>query len=214
VSQSTHDKNTQYLHDAILTEIPRLRRFSRYLMRTPDIADDLVQETLMRAVAAADSFQPGTNVRAWLFTILKNATRNHARRARRNPVDSIDTLDTTARSETLADPLQRLEFSELLAAIDLLPDSFKQVVLLCGVEGFRYEEASEIMGVPIGTIRSRLSRARRILWRRLEGKTVAPRAHFNVALIAVKPNFTLSGSAMTRRRMASESGSMAGPTAI
>jgi RNA polymerase sigma-70 factor, ECF subfamily len=171
VPQSPHDKTTQDLHDAILGEIPRLRRFARFLMRNPDIADDLVQETLMRAVAAAASFQPGTNIRAWLFTILKNATRNHARRQRRNPVDSIDTLDTTAASETLADPLARLEFTELIAAIDTLPSSFKQVVLLCGVEGFQYEEAAEIMGVPIGTIRSRLSRARGILRRRLEGKT-------------------------------------------
>lgn len=169
---TTHDQNTQDLHDAILGEIPRLRRFARFLMRNSDIADDLVQETLMRAVAAADSFQPGTNVRAWLFTILKNATRNHARRQRRNPVDSIDTLDTTAPSESQADPLAKLEFTELVAAIDVLPGSFKQVVLLCGVEGFQYEEAAEIMGVPIGTIRSRLSRARRILRRRLEGKTV------------------------------------------
>jgi RNA polymerase sigma-70 factor, ECF subfamily len=171
VASSQQDKNRQDLHDAILGEIPRLRRFARFLMRNSDIADDLVQETLMRAVAAADSFQPGTNIRAWLFTILKNATRNHARRQRRNPVDSIDTLDTTAPSETLADPLSRLEFSELIAAIDMLPNTFKQVVLLCGVEGFQYEEAAEIMGVPIGTIRSRLSRARGILRRRLEGRT-------------------------------------------
>lgn len=169
--RSPHDQNTQDLHDAILAEVPRLRRFARFLMRNPDTADDLVQETLMRAVAAADTFRPGTNVRAWLFTILKNATRNLARRQRRNPVDSIDTLDTTAPSETQADPLAKLEFTELVAAIDLLPGSFKQVVLLCGVEGFQYEEAAEIMGVPIGTIRSRLSRARRILRRRLEGKT-------------------------------------------
>lgn len=170
---SPHDLSTQTFHDAILAEIPRLRRFARFLMRAPDIADDLVQETLMRAVAAAKSFEPGTNVRAWLFTILKNATRNHARCQRRSPVDFVETLDATVRSETIADPLARLEFSELVAAIELLPTSFKQVVLLCGVEGFQYEEASEIMGVPIGTIRSRLSRARRILRRTLEGQTVA-----------------------------------------
>lgn len=173
--RSPHDQNTQDLHDQILGEIPRLRRFARFLMRNPDTADDLVQETLMRAVAAADSFQPGTNIRAWLFTILKNATRNYARRQRRNPVDSIDTLDMTAPSENQADPLAKLEFTELVAAIDVLPSTFKQVVLLCGVEGFQYEEAAEIMGVPIGTIRSRLSRARRILRRKLEGKTVQSR---------------------------------------
>ncbi len=104
---------------------------------------------------------------------MKNATRNYARRQRRNPVDSIDTLDMTAPSETQADPLAKLEFTELVAAIDVLPSTFKQVVLLCGVEGFQYEEAAEIMDVPIGTIRSRLSRARRILRRKLEGKTTS-----------------------------------------
>jgi RNA polymerase sigma-70 factor (ECF subfamily) len=173
VPLSTHDPNTRALHDAILSEIPSLRRFSRFLMRAPDIADDLVQDTLTRAVAAAASFQPGTNVRAWLFTILKNATRNHARRLRRNPVDQVDTLDLTIPSTNFASPLERLEFAELVAAIDRLPDTFRQVVLLCGVEGFPYHEAAQILGVPTGTIRSRLSRARRLLRIALDGKTIA-----------------------------------------
>lgn len=182
---STHSPNTQALHDTILSEIPGLRRFSRFLMRAPDIADDLVQDTLTRAVAAAASFQPGTNVRAWLFTILKNAARNHARRLRRNPVDQVDTLDLTVPSTNFASPLERLEFAELVAAIDLLPDTFKQVVLLCGVEGFPYHEAAQILDVPMGTIRSRLSRARRLLRITLDGKTVA--AKIVVSEIAVLP---------------------------
>jgi RNA polymerase sigma-70 factor, ECF subfamily len=173
VPLSTHDPKTQALHDAILNEIPGLRRFARFLLRAPDLADDLVQDTLTRAVAAAASFQPGTNIRAWLFTILKNATRNHARRQRRNPVDVVDTLDLTVASTTIASPLERLEFAELVAAIDRLPDDFRQVVLLCGVEGFPYEEAAQILGVPTGTIRSRLSRARSLLRCALDGKTIA-----------------------------------------
>ncbi len=143
---STHSPNTQALHDAILSEIPSLRRFARFLMRAPDIADDLVQDTLTRAVAAAASFQPGTNVRAWLFTILKNATRNHARSLRRNPVDQVDTLDLTVPSTNFASPLERLEFAELVAAIDLLPETFRQVVLLCGVEGFPVPRGSPDIG--------------------------------------------------------------------
>lgn len=180
---STHNPNTQALHDAILSEIPSLRRFSRFLMRAPDIADDLVQDTLTRAVAAAASFQPGTNVRAWLFTILKNATRNHARRLRRNPVDLVDTLDLTVPSTSFASPLERLEFAELVAAIDRLPDTFRQVVLLCGVEGFPYDEAAQILDVPTGTIRSRLSRARRLLRIALDGKTIAPNDRLDMTVL-------------------------------
>lgn len=179
---STHNPNTQALHDAILSEIPSLRRFSRFLMRAPDIADDLVQDTLTRAVAAA-SFQPGTNVRAWLFTILKNATRNHARRLRRNPVDLVDTLDLTVPSTSFASPLERLEFAELVAAIDRLPDTFRQVVLLCGVEGFPYDKAAQILDVPTGTIRSRLSRARRLLRIALDGKTIAPNDRLDMTVL-------------------------------
>lgn len=158
------------LYDAILPEIPSLRRYARFLARDPDLADDLVQEALTRAVGAADSFQLGTNIRAWLFTILKNVVRNSARRGRHSPVQSGDFIDTAARSDPADQPDAHLELTSLATAIDTLPPSFKQVLLLCGVEGFLYEEAATVLDVPVGTVRSRLFRARNLLMKRIEGR--------------------------------------------
>jgi RNA polymerase sigma-70 factor (ECF subfamily) len=160
----------QELHAAILREIPGLRRYARFLVRDQDIADDLAQEALTRAVAAAASFRRGTNVRAWLFTILKNVVRNSYRRRRRNGIESIDTTEIALRGDPGDEPDAHLELTSLANAIDTLPSSFKQVLLLCGVEGFLYEEAAQVLDVPVGTVRSRLFRARSLLLRRLEGK--------------------------------------------
>lgn len=167
---SAHSSGMQELHDAILREIPGLRRYARFLVRDPDVADDVAQEALTRAVAAATSFQRGTNVRAWLFTILKNVVRNSYRRRRRNGFESIDTSDIALRGDPGDEPDAHLELASLADAIDTLPASFRQVLLLCGVEGFLYEEAAEVLDVPVGTVRSRLFRARSLLLRRLDGK--------------------------------------------
>lgn len=158
------------LHDAILHEIPSLRRYARFLARDPDLADDLVQEALTRAVGAADSFRLGTNIRAWLFTILKNVVRNSVRRGRHSPIQSVDLVDTTVRSDPADQPDAHLELTSLADAIDTLPPSFKQVLLLCGVEGFLYEEAATVLDVPVGTVRSRLFRARNLLMKRIEAR--------------------------------------------
>jgi len=170
------------LHDALLHEIPSLRRYARFLARDPDVADDLVQEALTRAVGAADSFRLGTNIRAWLFTILKNVVRNNVRRGRHNPIQTVESLDMAVRSDPADQPDAHLELSTLAEAIDTLPPSFKQVLLLCGVEGFLYEEAAMILDVPVGTVRSRLFRARHLLLKRMESRGqgaagTAPRAH-------------------------------------
>jgi RNA polymerase sigma-70 factor (ECF subfamily) len=158
------------LYDAILPEIPSLRRYARFLARDPDLADDLVQEALTRAVGAADSFRLGTNIRAWLFTILKNVVRNSVRRGRHSPIQSGDLVDSTVRSDPADQPDAHLELTSLADAIDTLPPSFKQVLLLCGVEGFLYEEAATVLDVPVGTVRSRLFRARNLLMKRIEGR--------------------------------------------
>ena len=173
---------TALLHDAILHEIPSLRRYARFLARDPDVADDLVQEALTRAVGAADSFRLGTNIRAWLFTILKNVVRNNVRRGRHNPIQTVESLDMAVRSDPSDQPDAHLELSTLAEAIDTLPPSFKQVLLLCGVEGFLYEEAAMILDVPVGTVRSRLFRARHLLLKRMESRGqgtpgVVQRAH-------------------------------------
>lgn len=168
-SDNTAQDSRRALHDAILHEIPSLRRYARFLARDADLADDLVQEALTRAVGAADSFRLGTNIRAWLFTILKNVVRNSARRGRHSPIQSVEVVDSAVRSDPADQPDAHLELTTLADAIETLPPSFKQVLLLCGVEGFLYEEAATVLDVPVGTVRSRLFRARNLLMKRIEG---------------------------------------------
>src|ERR1700741_3293985 len=148
-------------------EIPRLRRYARAL--TPDInaADDLVQDCLTRALGKVHLWQKGTDLRAWLFTILHNQYVNHIRRAvREGAVVGLN------ESEPLLSraPQQgkRLELRDLERAIAKLPEEQRSVILLVGLEGMRYEEVAAILDVPVGTIRSRLSRGREAL-RRLTG---------------------------------------------
>ncbi|HTY68465.1 MAG TPA: sigma-70 family RNA polymerase sigma factor [Alphaproteobacteria bacterium] len=170
MSDTSQQSSRHELYDAILPEIPSLRRYARFLARDPDLADDLVQEALTRAVGAADSFRLGTNIRAWLFTILKNVVRNSVRRGRHSPIQSANLVDSTVRSDPADQPDAHLELTSLADAIDTLPPSFKQVLLLCGVEGFLYEEAATVLDVPVGTVRSRLFRARNLLMKRIEGR--------------------------------------------
>jgi len=176
LSDTSHQSSRRELYNAILPEIPSLRRYARFLARDPDLADDLVQEALTRAVGAADSFRLGTNIRAWLFTILKNVVRNSVRRGRHSPIQSGDLVDTTVRSDPADQPDAHLELTSLTDAIDTLPPSFKQVLLLCGVEGFLYEEAATVLDVPVGTVRSRLFRARNLLMKRIDGRGPAQSA--------------------------------------
>jgi RNA polymerase sigma-70 factor (ECF subfamily) len=183
----------------MLPEIPSLRRYARFLARDPDVADDLVQEALTRAVGAADSFQLGTNIRAWLFTILKNVVRNSVRRGRHSPIQSADLVDSTVRSDPADQPDAHLELTSLADAIDTLPPSFKQVLLLCGVEGFLYEEAATVLDVPVGTVRSRLFRARNLLMKRIEGRGQAQTAGARRAPAQVGRRATRAGA--TRRRV-------------
>lgn len=143
-------------------EIPRLRRYARYLSKDTDQADDLVQECLVRAIARIDTWQPGTNLRAWLFVILRNVFISEIRRAGRGPVDAVleddhPGLAVSGRQET------RLAVVELQKALDMLSAEHREVLLLVAVEGLRYEEAAEVLAVPVGTVRSRLSRARTAL---------------------------------------------------
>ncbi|HUC10621.1 MAG TPA: sigma-70 family RNA polymerase sigma factor [Stellaceae bacterium] len=143
-------------------EIPRLRRYARALTRDASLADDLVQTCLVRAIAKQHLWQPGTDLRAWLFTILHNQHVNDVRRAVREgaavPVDEVAsalTVDANAGAS--------LQLRDLERAIARLPDEQRQVILLVALEGMRYEEVAKILGIPIGTVRSRLSRGRETL---------------------------------------------------
>ena len=148
-------------------EIPRLRRYARALTRDVSRADDLVQSCLTRAVAKQRLWQPGTDLRAWLFTILHNQHVNDVRRSVREGVNvAVEEMAPVLTVQSNA--IDVLQLRDLEAAIAKLPQEQRQVILLVGLEGMRYEEVAEVLGVPVGTVRSRLSRGRDAL-RRLMG---------------------------------------------
>ena len=148
-------------------QLPRLRRYARALTRDPSRADDLVQDTLVRALAKQHLYQDGTNLRAWLFTIMHN---QHVNNIRRNIQEgnSLDVDTAAAHLVAITDPTASRQLRELDEAIGKLAIEQRQVILLIGLEGMSYEEAATILDVPIGTVRSRLSRGREAL-RRLMG---------------------------------------------
>lgn len=143
------------------------------LTRRAADAEDLVQETYLKAFRAADQFQRGTNLKAWLFTILHNTYRNMRRHDGRNPVD-VDSevveqaADAAGEQQTPEQLLTRATLdADLQAALDDLPEAFRQAVWLRDVEEFTYAEIAEMIDVPIGTVMSRISRGRRMLFERL-----------------------------------------------
>ena len=173
-----------------LSSIDGLYRTALRLTGAASDAEDLVQETYLRAFRAADSFEPGTNLRAWLFTILYNAARNRARDRMREglTVDS-DLVEHMAESPRYAGApppvtpetalLRETLTPELQAAIDALPDTFRQAVWLRDVEEFSYAEIAEMLNIPAGTVMSRISRGRRMLFDHLKGTSSAPRPDRN-----------------------------------
>ncbi len=157
-------------------EIPRLRRYAGALTRHVTRADDLVQSCLARAIAKQHLWQPGTDLRAWLFTLLHNQNVNDVRRSVREGVNvDIDEIAPVLSVQPRA--MASLELRDLRAAIDKLTPEHRQVVLLVGLEGMAYQEVAVILGVPVGTVRSRLSRGREQLRRLMDmGEETAPRA--------------------------------------
>jgi RNA polymerase sigma-70 factor (ECF subfamily) len=147
---------------AMKAEIPRLRRFARYMTRDADYSDDLVQECLTRAIANIDSWQPGTNLRAWLFVILKNVFRNDKRRAQHDMAYRSG-LERDARLVVPAQQHNHLVLTEVQQAFHQLTEDHREVLMLIAVEGLRYEEAATILNISVGTVKSRLSRARTAL---------------------------------------------------
>src|SRR5229473_7389967 len=163
-----------------LATVDSLYRTALRLTRVPADAEDLVQETYLKAFRAADRFEPGTNLRAWLFTILHNTARNRARDRSRDVVaadsEAVDRAADVAPSgwsngagetpETLL--LRKRLAPELQSAIDALPDVFRQAVWLRDVEEFSYAEIADMLSIPVGTVMSRLSRGRRLLFDKLK----------------------------------------------
>lgn len=139
--------------------IPNLRAYARMLTHDRANADDLVQSCLERAIAKQDSFQAGTNLKGWLFTILRNLHINERRRAARWQADS-DPADLEDLFPAAASQMNTLALREFIEAFQHLKEEERSLLLMVAVEGVSYEDAAAVLDVPIGTVRSRLSRAR------------------------------------------------------
>jgi RNA polymerase sigma-70 factor (ECF subfamily) len=147
-------------------QIPRLRRYARALTRDVTRADDLVQSCLVRAIAKQHLWERGTNLRAWLFTILHNQHVNDVRRGARE--GTTVELEEAPQLTVESNAITALELRDLEKAIAKLSSEQREVILLVGLEGMAYEEVATVLQVPVGTVRSRLSRGRDQL-RRLMG---------------------------------------------
>jgi RNA polymerase sigma-70 factor (ECF subfamily) len=152
------DDPRRAVRDGILEAVPSLRAFATSLSGNLDRADDLVQETMLRAFTKIDSFEPGTNLTAWLFTILRNIFRSEYRKRKREVEDA----DGRFASTLMIYPEQqrRVEFEEFRRALDELTTDQREALILVGASGFSYEQAAEICGCAVGTIKSRVNRAR------------------------------------------------------
>jgi RNA polymerase sigma-70 factor (ECF subfamily) len=153
-------------HCRLEEQIPRLRRYARALTRDKQRADDLVQDTLVRALAKQHLYQDGTNLRAWLFTLMHNQHVNDVRRAGREG-GNIDVEEVASQLVSSSDPTASRQLRELERGLAALPLEQREAILLVGLEGMRYDEAAAVLNVPIGTVRSRLSRGRDALRRTL-----------------------------------------------
>ncbi len=152
--------------DAIVAEIPRLRRYARALLGGGSESDDLVQDTLERGLAHVDQWTSGDNPRKWLFSILHNLHIDRLRQGARRPMHL--GLDALSFSQSIP-PADAMSTNELAQALHQIPVDQRQVLLLVGVEGFSYAEAASILGVPAGTVMSRLSRGREKLRALIDG---------------------------------------------
>jgi RNA polymerase sigma-70 factor (ECF subfamily) len=156
--------------DLIVAEIPRLRRYARALTGDAARADDLVQDTIERALSRWSLWRSGTNLRAWMFAIMHNLFVNQIKSAQRIEYVGDDPLPDLASRATQSDAL---EVRDLAGALQKLSPEQREVLLLVGLEELSYEQAAKALGIPIGTVMSRLSRARERLRALLAGTEAA-----------------------------------------
>lgn len=173
-SKSKYDK---IFENELLPHVGALQTFAYHLTYNQDDADDLVQETYLKAYRFIDKYDEGTNAKAWLFKILKNAYINEYRKKVKAPT-KVDYEEIVAYHDTDDDRIsgysdlrqeifEHMMGDEVTSAINSLPIDFRTVILLCDIEGFTYEEIAHIIDIPIGTVRSRLFRARNLLKEKL-----------------------------------------------
>lgn len=154
---------------AILAEIPRLRRYARALMRGSEAADDLVQDCLERAIANIDNWKTDDSPRRWLFTVMHNIFIDQMRKSRRRGEQSMLPLETGEALSVSAVEMDGAATREILDALQAIGPDRRAALLMVGVEGYSYAEAAEILGIPAGTLMSRISRGREELRAVLEG---------------------------------------------
>lgn len=171
-------RHARIFDEELFPHIQALKTFAYHLSYNENDADDLVQETYMKAHRFIDKYDEGTNAKAWLFKILKNAYINEYRKKSKRP-NKVDLDDIVAYHDSdegrgagyldlREEIFQNMMGDEVTIAINSLPVDFRTVILLCDIEGFTYEEISKIIDVPIGTVRSRLFRARNMLKEKLK----------------------------------------------
>ncbi len=171
MDQPAFDRMSAELQSALLDVLPHLRAFARSLTRNRDQADDLVNDAIVRAISASRQFTPGTNFKAWIFTILRNLFYNEGRK-RHSKFTSLDDL-TVNEPSINASQEASLEFCDFRRAFWQLNPDQREVLILVGASGLSYEEAAAVCGCRVGTIKSRVSRARADLKRTLDEGTLA-----------------------------------------
>lgn len=152
------DKSPQ---DELVEHLPALRAFAVSLCRNGSLADDLVQDTVVKAWTNFDKFQVGTNMRAWLFTILRNTFYSHRRKVKREVPDVDGAFSGNLATKPSHDG--KLQMTDFMEAFAKLSDEQREALILVGASGFSYEEAADMCGVAVGTIKSRANRGRRAL---------------------------------------------------
>ena len=179
----SEEKKAKIFEKEFLPHIDSMYNFAYRITFDEDDAKDLVQETYLKAFRFIDSFQEGTNAKAWLFRILKNSFINDFRKKSKEPakVDyqevetfyNSDEVDETITSDLRVEAVQEMIGDEVSNALNALAVDFRTVIILCDLEGFTYEEMAKILDIPIGTVRSRLHRARNLLKEKLRSYAVS-----------------------------------------
>jgi RNA polymerase sigma-70 factor (ECF subfamily) len=167
--------HTEVVRQRICTAIPQLKRYARYLARTPHDADDLLQDSLLRAIRKLHLWRPDSNLMGWLSVVMLNVHRSRLSYSARRPVIASVPLE---EFEFEAPDSQEgaMDLVKVAAALEDLSAEHRDVVMLIGVEGSSYDEAAEILRVPVGTVRSRLARARECLRQRCRSEGINPTA--------------------------------------
>jgi RNA polymerase sigma-70 factor (ECF subfamily) len=195
MAQLQRASDTPEFQAALVEVLPHLRAFARSLTRRREQADDLVNDAVVRALAAAEQFKPGTNFKAWMFTILRNLFYNEGRKNR--PMLPLDDAEAIVQAVP-ATQQAALEFCDFRRAFWQLSDDHREVLILVGASGLSYEEAAAVCDCAVGTIKSRVSRARSELTQLLSGDGLKIARVDSAAVSGLDAGHVLESEALTR----------------